>query len=107
MDRINYNSDITIRVLSLEDLYDGMIVQSVGNSTCIYTIIKKENKWYYKSIYQIIGRNSFDGVLDRDVYEVESGLYQLELNYTWCETEYTKRYDKSSIRDSKIDNILE
>ena len=103
---INCNSDITIRILKEEDLYDGIIVQSLGNATCIYELIKKENKWYYKSIYQIIDREAFDGIIDREVYDISGNHYSAD-TYHWCETIYTKKYDKSSIRDSKIYTILE
>lgn len=47
---MNYNSDITIRELSRHDLYDGIIVQSFGNTDCIYKLNFIDGSLYYTTI---------------------------------------------------------
>lgn len=52
----NWNHDITIRTLDESDLYDGITVQSFGNSDCIYELRKISGKWMYRPIARINNR---------------------------------------------------
>ena len=69
----NFNEDITIRILSENDLYDGIIVQSVGNMHCLYELKKVGNEYHQRVVRYVKNRtNHF-----HDKKLKDTGLYEV------------------------------
>lgn len=113
----NCNEDITIRRLSEEDLYDGIIVQSTGNIHCLYELKQCKPKgtgWVSQvSHYVELRQNHY-----RDNSLIDDGSYDVSENTSkdsfescmvthWCETIYSIRFNKKDLREHKIKNLLE
>ena len=105
----NFNEDITIRILSENDLYDGIIVQSVGNMHCLYELKKVGNEYHQRVVRYVKNRtNHFHDkkLKDTGLYEVidkedKETFKKSNLN-SWCETIYSRRYNFKEIREGKL-----
>jgi hypothetical protein len=115
----NVNFDITIRQLKKSELYDGMMVQSIGNLDHIYKLKCVEGTWMYQTYYRINGRANFydkneDAIkagLKKDdgsfeVVEVErEGFKRLSSGGQFCETIYSKKFNLKDIREDKLKEL--
>lgn len=107
----NYNSDITIRELNREDLYDGIFVQSFGNTDFIYRLYKNnDDTWSYSPAYQIDGnRKSNAGKIDfpmkKDSSYISGNVRYDWSTVRWCETHYSRRFNLDVIREEKLNQI--
>lgn len=104
-ERKNWNWDIHIRDIHPQDYYDGLMVQSFGNSECIYEIRLINNRWSYTAKWLII---------DREQFKLNSKLEKCN-PHTWgtsywhpiqkekfSETIYSKSCNISLIREEKL-----
>jgi|ERR1035437_6783351 hypothetical protein len=98
---ININKDITVKILSREDLYDGMFIQSAGNDEYIYKIKYRNREydlfsWFRISNNVLIPENnlsSFVGHIDID---------SLINSSSFIETTHTIKLNSPYIRDAKL-----
>jgi len=117
IDLYNCNKDITIRRLSDEDLYDGIIVQSTGNIHCLYELRKSktgDGKWLSQVSHYINLRQKHyrdDTLKDDGSYEIcentSKDSFKESMLNNWCETIYSIRYNTKDLRENKIKKLLE
>lgn len=100
----NYNSEITTKVFKLGDLYDGIFAQSFGNKRYIYQLTLNDGGWYYQSRFKIE-----DSVLVESVSDVKNSIRFLQKDeldlIDWCETIWTRKLNKLTIREDKLKEL--
>lgn len=116
MDVYNINHDIEIRILDKSDLYNGMFVQSCGNSDHIYEIRIKGNTIQYKTTYLIegrdimlyesenLGKEKYDGGYF-NVVGIDAVFIDASNDIHWCETIYSRRYNLKEVREEKLKKL--
>ena len=108
----NWNHDIFIRDLKKEDLYDGITVQSYGNTNRIYELKCWDNIWHYRPISHIEDR--LYGKLDSKLTEkvewndpyLRLGWIPQQGNEQWSETFYSIKMNKIHKRDNILNELL-
>jgi len=92
----NYNSNITLEELSPSDLYDGIIVQSFGNESCVYEINFIDGCIHYTVVARrMTKQDPFIQVLS-EVHRYSTG------HSRWCITTNSIMFDKTAKRNSKL-----
>lgn len=106
----NYNYDITLKVLSDEDIYDGMYVQSVGNRITIYQLKFIEGVLHYRPTHNIIHRIPFK--TDSEIEKTDGATLQFVarpattiVKAQWAITCYSQKADPVYIRNQKLESI--
>lgn len=104
----NWNWDILIREVTEADWYDGITVQSFGNSECIYEIRKIGGKWSYHPIGWIENRFRDDSeitvTIRPDPYSL-GGWMTVTSDTRWCETTYSVQMNQVEIRNKKLETL--
>jgi hypothetical protein len=103
----NYNWDINIRNLDSSDLYDGMYVQSFGNTERIYQLRNLKGTWYYRTTHRIVDRSfrKKDSKIEKSVsgwIQFLSSTYDL---VKWSETVYSRKADPQHDRMVKLESL--
>lgn len=108
----DWNHDIHIRDIKEEDFYDGITVQSYGNTNCIYELRFIDNKWCYKPIAHIENRfnnageySLIPGKLDSILKKCD-GSFSLQKKEQWSETHYSILLNKIIRRDKLLNDLL-
>ena len=99
--RGNWNWDIHIRDIKEEDYYNGIMVQSFGNSSTIYRLNFLDGKWMYLATHQILER--YEGDLKVKVIKSENRTQGFVTDdIEWSETIYSKSVNIIYIRQEKL-----
>ena len=99
----DWNHDIHIRDIEEEDFYNGITVQSYGNTECIYELRFINKKWFYKPIANI--KNRIYGKLDSEMLTY-NGSWQSFQKEQWSETFYSIKFNKTIRRDKLLNELL-
>ena len=92
----NYNSSTTLEELSHSDLYDGIIIQSFGNTNCVYELNFIDGDIYYIIVARRENKNQpFVRVLSN----VTSHITR---DNKWCITTNSINFDKITQRNYKL-----
>jgi hypothetical protein len=102
-ERGDWNHDIHIRDIEREDFYNGITVQSYGNTNCIYELRFMDKKWFYKAIANIEDRKY--GKLD-SILVTNNGSWQSSQKEQWSETFYSIKFNKMIRRDKLLNDLL-
>lgn len=110
----DWNWDIHIRDIKEEDFYDGLMVQSYGNSETIYEVFSTEDevgkkKWF--SIPRWVINYRRVGYLQSDLRQFNPFYFdylnhQVNDSTKWSETFYSIKVNKILQRDIILDEIL-
>lgn len=114
---INMNEDITIRRITKNQRYDGIIVQSAGNLDDLFKLFLKDGEWFYIPLYSVPERkpNNYHCLDDEDkkpdlgdyiIIEIPNGFDDLvDDDDLWYQTLYTDKVDKIAMRERKLDEL--
>ena len=102
----NYNKNITTKVFKKEDLYDGIFVQSFGNSSYIYQISIINGDYFYHSTHKIdkarVSLSDNPPRYNTHPRRIEFFREDPDGYIEWCETVWTRKLNK----DTKREDIL-
>jgi hypothetical protein len=103
----NFNCDILIKHIEPEDFYDGIYVQSFGNSDTIYQIRFIDNEWKYRATHRIEER--ITGYLNSKLINLELESFKPIIKYPtqtkWYETYYSRKADPQISRNKKLEEL--
>jgi hypothetical protein len=103
----DWNHDIHIRDIEEEDFYNGITVQSYGNTECIYELRFINKNWFYKPIANI--KNRIYGKLDSEMLTYNGSWHRFERKFQkeqWSETHYSILLNKMIRRDKLLNELL-
>ena len=108
----NYNKNITTKVFKKEDLYDGIFVQSFGNSSYIYQMLIINGDYFYQPTHKI---NKVDGsLLNITIRDNPSNGKPQKIRFfgedqdgyiEWCETVWTRKLNTDVRREDILNNL--
>lgn len=97
-DNTNHNEAITTNLVDYHSLYNGLYVQSYGNTDTIYKVYYDDTKLTYLKASHIIIN---DTIVELDCL----GTNVVAGNSNWCETIYTDRMNIVRIRTNKLEEL--
>lgn len=105
MANTNYNKKITTKVFKKEDLYDGIFVQSFGNSFYIYQMSIVDGYYYYQPTHKIdkerVCLDTTNGTPQKIRFFGEDQDGYIE----WCETVWTRKLNTDTKREDILNHL--
>lgn len=92
----NFNENITLRVLTEDDFYHGLLLQAFGNRDTIYRILIKDGQFFYTPVLKIFN-GKYEEVIP-GLHEYTRGVSNLQ---NWCETIWTSPLN----REKKLNQL--
>jgi len=104
----NYNRDITIREITIDELHDGMYIQSFGNVSYVYHIKIIDGKKCHGASHKIIRDSGVN--VPPYLQPMENIIYNRHRNlsdYGYCETTWTAQLNPRDIRHKKLNELID